>query len=109
MLGFLHFSVSECLEDNMAEATTQTKPKLVEVTVTFPLAERPFHERVTPETTIGAVRLLAMEQFGVSEDPQFTYCLSHKGVRQPDETTVGEAAGKAAAVKFTLVKELFQG
>lgn len=40
---------------------------------------------------------------------QYSYYLTHKDDRQTDETTIGSLAGRARAVKFTLVKELTQG
>ena len=81
----------------------------IKVTVTFPLAHEPFHAEETSEKSIGAVRKDAMKFFGVSEDPGSVYYLSHDGVREPDDRTVGDIAGHAHAVKFTLVKELIQG
>lgn len=80
------------------------------MTVTFPLAKgQPYHERVATETPVGTVKEAAMAHFGVQPEPNTTYFLTHDGAPVPDTTSIGTAAGKAAAVKFTLVKELIQG
>lgn len=86
------------------------KVKEIEVTVTFPLAQgKPFHTKATPQTTAGTVRGQAMSQFGIQEEPNSTYYLTHGGSRVDDGATLASVAGKAEAVKFTLVKELVQG
>ncbi len=48
------------------------KTTQIEVTVTFPLGETPFHGRYEESTTVGEVRTAAMKHFGVVEDPQYT-------------------------------------
>jgi hypothetical protein len=84
--------------------------KAIEVTVTFPLAKgQPYHDKVAPEMTVGTVREAAMAHFGIQPEPNTTYFLTHDGAPVADATTVGTVAGKAGAVKFTLVKELIQG
>ena len=85
------------------------KTTQIEVTVTFPLGETPFHGRYEESTTVGEVRTAAMKHFGVVEDPQYTYYLTHDGERQSDTTTLGSIAEHARGLKFTLVKELIQG
>ena len=93
---------------------TSSKPaaheKMIEVTVTFPLAKgQPYHDKVERETTAGAVREAAMAHFSIQPEPNTTYFLTHEGAPVADTTSVGDVAGKAGAVKFTLVKELIQG
>jgi hypothetical protein len=84
--------------------------KTIEVTVTFPLAKgQPYHDNVASETTVGTVREAAMAHFGIQPEPNTTYFLTHDGAPVADTTTVGTVAGKAGALKFTLVKELIQG
>jgi hypothetical protein len=90
----------------MAEAEARAE---IKVTVTFPLAEGPYHGEFAPETTVGAVRAAAMSELGVGGDAQYSYYLTNKNDRQADEITIGSLAGRARAVKFTLVKELTQG
>jgi hypothetical protein len=85
------------------------RTKLIEVTVTFPLGETPFHDRYEETTTVGKVRTAAMAHFGVVEDPQYEYYLTHNGERQDDAKTLGSIAEHARGLKFTLVKELIQG
>lgn len=85
------------------------KTKQIEVTVTFPLGEKPFHDGYDETATIGEVRVAAMKYFGVVEDPQYAYYLTHDGERQSDTTTLGSIAEHAHGLKFTLVKELIQG
>lgn len=82
----------------------------VKVTVTFPISPRgPFHSEEPDDPTIAAVRQAAMSFFGVAEDGQHAYYLTHAGSQVTDDVTVGEVASHAKAVKFTLVKELIQG
>jgi hypothetical protein len=85
------------------------KTQQLEVTVTFPLGETPFHDRYAESATIGEVRAAAMNHFGVVEDPQYTYYLTHNGERQNDATTLGSIVEHAHGLKLTLVKELIQG
>jgi hypothetical protein len=84
-------------------------PATIAVTVSFPVAPHPYHDAVAPDTTVGTVRGPAMASFGIGEDPQHEYYLTHRGERQPDDRTIGEAAGHAHAVKFNLVKRIIQG
>jgi hypothetical protein len=81
----------------------------IEVTVTFPLAESPFHQAFEPTATVLEVRTDAMEAFGAAEDPQYSYYLTHKGGKENDALTLGSIADHAHGLKFTLVKELIQG
>ena len=91
----------------MTEVETRTD---VRVSVTFPITKKgPFEERVARNTTVGTVRIAAMQHFGVQDDSQFTYVLAHDGVEQDNGRTVAEVAGHAEAVKFTLVKKITQG
>jgi hypothetical protein len=83
---------------------------LIKVVVTFPVSKKgPFSEEVAPETAVGTVRTAAMNWFGLTDDAQFTYALTHGGLDQANETTVGDIAGKAHAVEFRLVKKITQG
>lgn len=68
-----------------------------------------FNEQVAPDTTVGRVRGDAMAHFGVADDPQYTYYLTHDADRLDDARTIGEIAGHARSLKVTLVKELLQG
>jgi len=92
----------------MAEVQTRTE---VEVTVTFPITKKkePFQERAARDATVGAVRTAAMGYFEVQDDSQFVYVLAHDGVEEGNNRTVGEVAGPAEALKFTLVKKIAQG
>jgi hypothetical protein len=85
------------------------RPSTIKVTVTFPLAGKPYDDEVEPSTTVGAVRAAAMSGFGVVEDPGLLFYLVHASDRVDDATTVGEVAGHAAAVKFTLTRQIVQG
>lgn len=90
-----------------APHVTQTKVK-----VSFPLAPgKPFSATEPDDTAISAVRTAAMSYFGVHEDPGSRYYLTQgeAGEEVVDGATVGQVAGHAHAVKFTLVKELIQG
>jgi hypothetical protein len=90
--------------------TSEKTQNEIRVTVTFPITKKgPFQDTVPPETTIGAVREGAMGHFEVQDDSQFTYVLVHGGIEQDSTTTIGEIAGSAGAVKFTLVKKITQG
>lgn len=83
---------------------------LITVHVGFPVSKNgPYAAQVAPETTVGAVRQAAMQHFGVADDGQFAYVLTHGGQEQPNDRTVGEIAGHANDVKFQLVKKITQG
>jgi hypothetical protein len=91
----------------MAEVETRTR---ISVVVAFPITKKgPFEERVAPDTTVGAIRVAAMEHFGVQDDSQFTYVLAHDGVEEDNSRTIKEIAGTGDEVKFTLVKKITQG
>jgi hypothetical protein len=91
----------------VTEVETRTR---IRVVVSFPITKKePFGERVTPDTTVGAVRIAAMEHFGVQDDSQFTYVLAHDGVEEDNSRTIKEVAGTEDEVKFTLVKKITQG
>jgi hypothetical protein len=96
-----------------AEQPAEAKPKKehkVKVRVTFPISPNgPFHEKVEPETSAGTVKASAMNHFGVAEDGQHDYYLSHAGTKIADTQTIGDVAEGAEEVKLTLVKELIQG
>jgi hypothetical protein len=86
------------------------KPHKVKATVSFPISPKgPFKKEVSSDLTVAELRGDAMAHFGVAEDGQHDYYLSHDGARVADESTVGVVAGDAKEVKFTLVKELVQG
>jgi hypothetical protein len=90
----------------MSEGAHKTE---IEVTVMFPLADKPFHRELGATSTVGEVRSAAMEEFGAVEDPQYSYYLTHKGQRVDDSRTLREIDEHAHGLKFTLVKELIQG
>jgi len=86
------------------------KPKTVQVTVTFPISPAgPFRDERPVRETVGVLREEAMVHFGVVADTQHSYYLTHNGKKVDDSRTIGDVAGTAHAVKFTLVKELVQG
>ncbi len=89
---------------------TAARPKTIKVTVTFPISPAgPLHGERSATEAIGALREEAMAHFGVAADAQHSYYLTHNGKKIDDGQTIGQAAGKASAAKFTLVKELVQG
>ena len=81
----------------------------IQVTVTFPLAPKPYHGDFSPAATVGQVRSAAMGVFGAQEEPSTVYYLTHNGDRLPDERTLGDIADHANGLKLRLVKELVQG
>lgn len=86
------------------------KTKTIEVHVAFPIAPAgPFHEKFGSDATAGQVREAAMAHFGVAEDGQHAYYLTHDGAKVADNLSLKEIAGRSVSVKFTLVKELIQG
>jgi hypothetical protein len=94
----------------VSQADEAKKEHLIEVKVTFPISRKgPYTAKVAPETTVGTVRTDAMDHFEVQDDSQFTYVLAHDGQEQENTTTIGQIAGQAHAVKFTLVKKITQG
>ena len=50
-----------------------------------------------------------MRHFTVTEDPQFVYYLTFRGVRVESTATIGHVVGPASAARFSLIKELVQG
>jgi hypothetical protein len=91
----------------MGEVSTRTD---IAVRVTFPISKKgPYTTEVAPDVIVGVVRGAAMAHFEVQDDSQFTYVLAHDGQEQNDATPLGEIAGHAQAVKFTLVKKITQG
>lgn len=88
-----------------------TKPRTtIKTKVTFPVSKKgPFSADYAQETTVETVRTAAMAHFGVVDDAQFTYVLTHAGERQEPTTTLGTIAGEAHAVEFRLVKVITQG
>lgn len=102
----------------MAEATAPAEagnekgrgPKdEIKVTVTFPLGHGPYRADHASGTTLGAVRAAAMAHFEVTEDPALRFYLIHDGLEVSDTQALGDVAGPAAAVKFTLARDIVQG
>lgn len=90
--------------------TPKPKPDLVKITVAFPISPGgPYRADVDGSATAGEVRRDAMAHFGIAEDGQHAYYLTHSGAKVADEATAADVAGEAKAVKLTLVKELIQG
>ena len=82
----------------------------VEVKVSFPLAGKgPYNDKADSETAAEAVRLAAMDHFGVADDQTATYYLTVRGQRTAAGATVGSLAGDKHELKLTLAKELIQG
>jgi len=93
----------------MTQETT-AKPKMIKVTVTFPISPAgPLRGERPATETVGALREEAMTHFGVAPDGQHSYYLTHAGKKLEDTETIGQVAGTAHEAKFTLVKELVQG
>ncbi len=95
-----------------AQATEDSvqKIELIAVRVSFPVSPKgPYRAEVTASTLVGTVRQAAMSHFEVADGSQYTYALSHDGVRQDNNTTIGQVAGEAHAVEFRLIKEITQG
>jgi hypothetical protein len=102
--------MSEATKEKNQGGRGKPKPKQIEVKVSFPLAGKdPYNKKVAPETTADAVRMAAMEHFGVADDQTATYYLTFGGQRVESGATVGSLAGDKHEVKFTLAKELIQG
>ncbi len=81
----------------------------IEVTVTFPLAAKPFHGDFDGSASILTVRNAAMKGLGADEEAGSVFYLSHKDQRVPDERLLRDIADHAQGLKFRLVKELIQG
>ena len=85
-------------------------PAVINVVVTFPLTKKPpFSEAAEPIELVGTVRTAAMTYFGVSDDAQYRYYLTHDGAKLDNNASLGSVAGRAHALKLNLVKELIQG
>jgi hypothetical protein len=89
----------------------------VKVVVTFPLGTgRPYTATEPYDATVLAVRVAAMQHFGVHEEPGSRYFLTfgpHHDEVADDQTlkSLENEHGKSHedTLKFTLVKELIQG
>lgn len=82
----------------------------IEVTVTFPLGQtNPLHEREPASETPAELIAKALGHFGIQPEGTTSYYLIHNGQRVDGGIALGELAGPAGALKFTLVKELIQG
>jgi hypothetical protein len=88
----------------MSETTHKIK-----VTVTFAVADQPYHREYIGTAPISTVLADAMAAFAVASDGTTRYYLMHDGDEVPGDKTVGEVAGHAHAVHFKLRTELIQG
>jgi len=91
------------------DASGRKAKNTIKTVVTFPLGQRPFQEEYESTVTVGTVRAAAMVHFEVSEDPALRFYLVHDGAEVADTMTLGDVAGRAKAVKFTLAKEIVNG
>ncbi len=86
------------------------RPDSIKVTVTFPIGSGgPYRDDLADETTVGVVRAAAMTHFGATEDPGLRFYLVHDGLEVVDTQTIGDVAGRARGVKFTLARDVIQG
>jgi hypothetical protein len=94
-----------------AEGADVQKTGLVTVIVTFPASPKsPYRAEVTPDTTIGSVRIAAMNYFEVTDSAGSTFVLTHDGKVESDSDTIAEVAGEREhTVEFRLVKRITQG
>jgi hypothetical protein len=88
---------------------SQTLQHPVQVTVTFPLAKKPYHGDFDPAATVGQVRSAAMADFGAQEESSTVYYLTHGGNRLPDDRPLSAIDEHANGLKLGLVKDLVQG
>ena len=92
------------------QAASEEKKTTLKVSVSFPISpKKPFKAEEAEKATAGEVKAAAMAYFGVAEDGQHAYYLTHAGEKAADETSLHDLAGHAKEIKFTLVKELIQG
>src|SRR5437868_2714413 len=79
--------------------------EIVKVHVIFSLQQGPpFSQDYPSDATLGQVRQDAVAYFGIQETPEKGYYLVHDRERQQDASKVGEVAGHAAAVNFSLAE-----
>lgn len=88
---------------------SQNQQQPIQVTVTFPLAPKPYHGDFGTTATVGQVRSAAMADFNAQEEASTVYYLTHNGDRLPDDRTLGQVTDHAKGLKLRLVKELVQG
>lgn len=92
------------------DAKDHGRPETIKVTVTFPIGPGgPYRDDLADETTVGTLRAAAMNHFGATEDPGLRFYLIHDGLEIADTSTIGDVAGRARAVKFTLARDVIQG
>ncbi len=85
------------------------KTDKIEVTVTFAVADQPYHQEYLGTVPIATVLADAMTAFAVASDGTTRYYLMHDGDEVPGDKTVGEVAGHAHALHLKLRTELIQG
>jgi hypothetical protein len=89
---------------------TAAQSETIKVIVTFPISPSgPLRGDRAATDTVGVLREVAMNHFGVAADAQHSYYLTHSGKQVEDGRTISAVAGTSSAAKFTLVKELVQG
>ena len=102
--------MAESIQAKADEARDHGRSDRIRVVVTFPLGPAgPYRDDLADEATVGTVRAAAMIHFGAVEDPGLRFYLVHDGLEVADTRTVGDVAGLARAVKFTLARDVIQG
>src|SRR5690349_15313287 len=92
-------------------SSTEKQPNdTVRVMVIYPAASKPFKAEVDRSTTLGQVKVSALEAFGLEETATKTFKLFH-GVKEFADLseTVGDVAGKHQELVFQLEEVIVQG
>ncbi len=92
-----------------AEESVHEALQLIAVVVSFPVSPKGPVGPTAKLTSVGTVLQAAMDHFAVADGAQYSYALSHDGIRQANNTTIGQIAREAHAVEFRLIKEITQG
>lgn len=91
-----------------------SKPATLNVTVTYPAAEKPFHQDAAPTETLGQLKEAVLKFFRLHEGSeggsQITYVFFHgKDKLTVLSLTLGAIAGNAAALSLKLSQQVEQG
>ena len=88
--------------------------EMLNVTVTYPAAGKPFHGDADPSETLASLKARVLTAFGLTEGDdsgnQVTYVL-YKGKERLDDLSVslGVLAGNAHALALKLSQQIVQG
>ncbi|MFC4456575.1 hypothetical protein [Deinococcus sonorensis] len=101
--------------NNQTSVPPQVKPHAINVQVRYPAAVEPYHDHLTPSTTVGELKTLVLQAFGltdgaVEQTGTVTYDLIYNRTKLTDPNeTLGRLVGDHPEVKMALAQVITQG